>query len=52
MMTGYISTHQRMIGSNEVDVVLAANKGDYEAFNQLVLRYQDSCTFYQWFIST
>ena len=41
MITSYIGTQESLIGSNETDLVLAAQKGDLEAFNQLVLSYQD-----------
>jgi RNA polymerase sigma-70 factor (ECF subfamily) len=41
MMTGYISARESIIGSYETDLVVAAQKGDVEAFNQLVLSYQD-----------
>ena len=41
MMTSYTGTRESLIGSDETDLVVAAQKGDLEAFNQLVLAYQD-----------
>jgi len=41
MKTSYLSAQERGISLNEADLVLAAQKGDLEAFNQLVLSYQD-----------
>jgi len=41
MLTSYTGTHETIISLNEADLVLAAQKGDLEAFNQLVLSYQD-----------
>jgi len=41
MITSYTGTHETIISLNEADLVLAAQKGDLEAFNQLVLSYQD-----------
>ena len=41
MNTSLAGTQESLIGSNESDLVVAAQKGDLEAFNQLVLSYQD-----------
>jgi RNA polymerase sigma-70 factor (ECF subfamily) len=41
MITSYTGTHETIIRLNEADLVLAAQKGDLEAFNHLVLSYQD-----------
>jgi len=41
MVTKYATTLDGLSGSNEADLVLAAQKGDLEAFNQIVLFYQD-----------
>lgn len=41
MTTKYATTQESSIASNKDDLVLAAQKGDLEAFNQLVLDYQD-----------
>jgi len=41
MITEYPATHQSFIGLNEVDLVRAAQKGDLEAFNRMVLYYQE-----------
>jgi RNA polymerase sigma-70 factor (ECF subfamily) len=40
-MTSYAGTQENLIGSNETDMVADAQKGDLEAFNKLVLSYQD-----------
>ena len=37
----YAATHESFIGLNEADLVSVAQKGDLEAFNRLVLSYQD-----------
>ena len=39
-MTIYTPTYESFIGMNEADLVLAAQEGDLEAFNQMVLLYQ------------
>ena len=41
MITSYTGTHETIISLNEADLVLAAQKGNLEAFNHLVLSYQD-----------
>lgn len=41
MITHYVGTQENLIGSNETDLVISAQKGDLQAFNQLVLSYQD-----------
>lgn len=41
MVTKYATTLDGLPGSNEVDLVAAAQKGDLQAFNQIVLFYQD-----------
>lgn len=41
MKTKYSVTQESLIVLNEADLVFAAQKGDFEAFNQLVLLYQD-----------
>lgn len=41
MMTSYTGTRESLISSDETNLVVAAQKGDMEAFNQLVLSYQD-----------
>jgi RNA polymerase sigma factor (sigma-70 family) len=40
-MTNYMTRHVSITGLKETDQILAAQKGDLEAFNQLVLAYQD-----------
>ena len=40
MMTIYTAICESFIGMNEADLVLAAQDGDLEAFNQMVLFYQ------------
>jgi len=40
-MTKYAATFDTLTHLNEAGLVLAAQKGDLEAFNQLVLSYQD-----------
>jgi len=37
----YAATHESFISLNEADLVSVAQKGDLEAFNRLVLSYQD-----------
>lgn len=39
--TNYVASRESLTGSNEADLVWAAQKGDLEAFNQIVLLYQD-----------
>ncbi len=41
MMTSYAEAHQSIYDLNEADLVVVAQKGNLEAFNQLVLDYQD-----------
>jgi RNA polymerase sigma-70 factor (ECF subfamily) len=41
MITHYVGTQENLIVSNETDLVISAQKGDLQAFNQLVLSYQD-----------
>ena len=41
MVTRYAVPCERIISSNEGDLVVASQKGDLEAFNELVLCYQD-----------
>jgi len=41
MVTRYATTLESSIGLNEADLVRVAQKGDIEAFNQLVRFYQD-----------
>ncbi len=41
MTTKYATTQESSIDANKDDLVLAAQKGDLEAFNELVLSYQD-----------
>ena len=41
MMTKYATTFETLTHLNEVNLVLAAKKGDLDAFNQIVLSYQD-----------
>jgi RNA polymerase sigma-70 factor, ECF subfamily len=41
MVTRYATTLESSIGLNEADLVRVAQKGDVEAFNQLVRFYQD-----------
>lgn len=41
MNTSYTDSQESLIGSNERNLVGVAQKGDLEAFNQLVLLYQD-----------
>ena len=41
LVTEYTTTWASLIGLNEIGLVLAAQKGDLEAFNQLVILYQD-----------
>lgn len=41
MVTKYATTLDGLPGSNEADLVAAAQKGDLESFNQIVLLYQD-----------
>ena len=41
MMTSYAGIQENLIGTNETDMVADAKKGDLEAFNKLVLSYQD-----------
>ena len=41
MMTNYADTRESSISMIEANLILAAQKGDLEAFNQLVLFYQD-----------
>lgn len=41
MMTNYAATRRNLIGLDEASLVCAAQKGDLEAFNQMVLFYQD-----------
>jgi len=41
MMMRYAEIHENLINDNETDLVSAAQKGDVDAFNILVLRYQD-----------
>lgn len=41
MVTRYAVPCERIISSNEADLVVASQKGNLEAFNQLVLDYQD-----------
>src|SRR5512146_2182130 len=41
MAKEYAETRRRAIELDEVDLVMAAQKGDLEAFNQLILRYQE-----------
>ncbi len=40
-MMSYAGTQENLISSNETDMVADAQKGDLEAFNKLVLSYQD-----------
>src|SRR5512135_416087 len=40
-MTKYATTFETLTHLNEADLVLAAQKGDLDAFNQIVLSYQD-----------
>jgi RNA polymerase sigma factor (sigma-70 family) len=41
MVTKYATTLDALPSSNEAELVLAAQNGDLEAFNQIVLLYQD-----------
>jgi len=41
LITEYATTWASLIGLNEAGLVLDAQKGDLEAFNQLVILYQD-----------
>jgi RNA polymerase sigma factor (sigma-70 family) len=41
MITRYAAIHESSIGLNEADLVIVAQKGDLQAFNRLVLFYQD-----------
>jgi RNA polymerase sigma factor (sigma-70 family) len=41
MIMRYAATYESSIGLDEADLVIVAQKGDLEAFNQLVLFYQD-----------
>ncbi len=41
MMTKYATTFETLTHLNAADLVLAAQKGDLDAFNQIVLSYQD-----------
>ncbi len=41
MVTRYAVPCERLIASNEANLVVSSQKGDLEAFNQLVLCYQD-----------
>jgi RNA polymerase sigma-70 factor (ECF subfamily) len=41
MITKYATTRENLTGLNEADLILAAQKGDLEAFNRIVLLYQD-----------
>ena len=41
MAMSYATSRETVTGNNEVGLVLAAQKGDVSAFNQLVLSYQD-----------
>ena len=41
LLAGSAEPHEKPTGLEEVKLVSAAQKGDLEAFNQLVLRYQD-----------
>jgi RNA polymerase sigma factor (sigma-70 family) len=41
MMANYAAPRENLTGSNNTDLVLAAKKGDLEAFNQMVLLYQE-----------
>jgi RNA polymerase sigma factor (sigma-70 family) len=41
MITKFATTIENLTGLNEADLVLAAQKGDLQAFNQIVLLYQD-----------
>lgn len=40
-MSSYARSYSSSIALDEVDLILAAQKGDLQAFNQLVLSYQD-----------
>ena len=41
MITIYATTQKSLVSENETNLVWAAQNGDLEAFNQLVLFYQD-----------
>ena len=41
MIMRYATSNVRLIVDNETNLVRVAQKGDPEAFNQLVLSYQD-----------
>ena len=41
MITQSVGTQENLIGYNETHLVISAQKGDLQAFNQLVLSYQD-----------
>jgi hypothetical protein len=41
MITKFATTQENLVSENETHLVWAAQEGELEAFNQLVLVYQD-----------